>query len=420
MFALLVVLICVTPAATTAAAGPTFVENDYPKALAKAKAAKKLLFVDAWAPWCHSCVVMREHVTNQPEFKTFEKDVVFASIDTELAKSAPFLEKYPVSVWPTLFFIDPATETVRFRWAGSVDATQMAALLLAAQQHDAKAVDADALFAKGDSAGAAEKFAAARKAGDDDTRLAMSLISALHSAHQNELCAKTSIEEAARFTSRSDQIFAVTSGLSCALELPEGPARSALVDPLNAKLKALIAAPEGLMADDVSSGYELLSDELDGPKDEAARIAVGKAWQAFLDDAAATAKTPAARASFDAHRVLAALAANEPEHMVGPLQQSEKEFPKDYNPAARLGALYKAQGKNDEALKSYDRALSKCEGPRKLRLYSAQAALLEKMGEAARRKKSLQAAVAYAKTLPSVQRPTKLVATLEETIKTLP
>ena len=109
MFALLAALIVASP-------GPAFIENDYPRALARAKASKKLLFVDAWAKWCHTCVYMREHVMNQPAFKTFEKDVVFASIDTEEAQAAPFLEKYPVNVYPTLFFIDPATETIRFRF----------------------------------------------------------------------------------------------------------------------------------------------------------------------------------------------------------------------------------------------------------------------------------------------------------------
>ena len=42
--------------------GPTFIEDDYAKALKTAKAGKKLLFVDAWAPWCHSCVAMKEQV----------------------------------------------------------------------------------------------------------------------------------------------------------------------------------------------------------------------------------------------------------------------------------------------------------------------------------------------------------------------
>jgi hypothetical protein len=34
-----------------AAARPVEVEDDYPRALAVARAEGKLLFVDAWAPW---------------------------------------------------------------------------------------------------------------------------------------------------------------------------------------------------------------------------------------------------------------------------------------------------------------------------------------------------------------------------------
>ena len=34
-----------------AAAGLPFVEDDYPKALAEARARKLPLFVEAWAPW---------------------------------------------------------------------------------------------------------------------------------------------------------------------------------------------------------------------------------------------------------------------------------------------------------------------------------------------------------------------------------
>ena len=43
--------------ATTKVAGPAggqalpFIENDFPKALAEAKARSLPLFIDAWAPW---------------------------------------------------------------------------------------------------------------------------------------------------------------------------------------------------------------------------------------------------------------------------------------------------------------------------------------------------------------------------------
>jgi len=422
MFALLALLVSVTPIDPNA--GPRFIENDYAKALAKAKASKRLLFVDAWAPWCHSCVYMREHVLNQPDFKAFEKDIVFASIDTEQANAAPFLEKYPVNVWPTLLFIDPQTETVRFRWAGSADKGQMTALLSAAQRHDARVIDADALYAKGDAAGAAEKFLAARKvkaeSQGDDARAVMSLLSALDSAGQYELCAKTALDEGGKLQARSDQMFAAVSALSCALQAPESPARAAQVRAGLTAVKALVAAPEGLMADDVSSAYGLLVDEREQAKDEAGQVEVAKAWQTFLDDAAAKAKTPAARAVFDAHRVIAAIAAKQPDHMIAPLLQSEKEFPRDYNPAARLALLYREQGKPAEAQAAIERALPKCQGPRKLRLFSILAAILEKRGDVAGQKKALQAAVAYAQTLPPVQRPTKTLASLEASLKSLP
>jgi hypothetical protein len=34
-----------------AAGGPAWISDDYPKALAEAKARKVPIFVDAWAPW---------------------------------------------------------------------------------------------------------------------------------------------------------------------------------------------------------------------------------------------------------------------------------------------------------------------------------------------------------------------------------
>ena len=345
MFALLAAVILVAPAAHSA--GPAFIENDYAKALAKAKSTKKLLFVDATAAWCHSCVYMREHVLNQPELVAFEKDIVFASIDTELAGSAAFLEKYPIKVWPTLLFIDPATESVRFRWAGSADAAQLAALLAAAQRRDEKVVDADAAYANGDATGAAEKFMAARKAGDDSARATMSLLGALTEAGQHELCAKTATEDGPTLAARSDQLFAAVSAFSCALDVREGTdGREALVKTSMAQVKALIAKPDGLMGDDVSSAYELLVSERDAAKDEAGSVALAKEWQAFLDSAAAKAKTNGARAAFDAHRVLAALASKQPDHMIEPLLLSERQFPKDYNPPARLASAYTAAARN--------------------------------------------------------------------------
>jgi len=45
-----------------AGSGIHFISDDFSGALARARAEGKPLFVDAWAPWCHSCVSMKTYV----------------------------------------------------------------------------------------------------------------------------------------------------------------------------------------------------------------------------------------------------------------------------------------------------------------------------------------------------------------------
>ncbi|MBS1149460.1 MAG: thiol reductase thioredoxin, partial [Myxococcaceae bacterium] len=129
--ALLILALLAAPAAPVAPAQKRlpFIEDDYPTALAMAKKGKVPLFVDAWAPWCHTCVFMREHVFNRPELLKHGQRYVFLSIDTEKESSAPFLQKFPIDVWPTLFVVDSAKETVVLKWLGSVNVEQFGKLL---------------------------------------------------------------------------------------------------------------------------------------------------------------------------------------------------------------------------------------------------------------------------------------------------
>ena len=121
---------------------------------------------------------------------------------------------------------------------------------------------------------------------------------------------------------------------------------------------------------------------------------------------------------FDPHRVSAALASKQTEKMVEPLLLSEKDFPKDYNPPARLAVIYRELGQLDEGLTAIERALGKCkEGPRKLRLFETKASILEKKGDAAGKKKTLEDAVKYAKKLPRSQVSEQRIAGLEALLK---
>ena len=396
-----------------ASTGPKFIEDDYAKALKQAKAQKKLLFVDAWAPWCHTCVAMKEGVFTRPTFSAFEKDVVFASVDTEKAKSDAFLKKFPVEVWPTLLFIDPVKETVVLKWLGSADELQMQALLEAARGGPGTLRDADDALSAGNMGIAAEKYKAALDAGDVKARTVLSMLSAMTMAKQYEPCARTATEQLPIFTNAQERVGAITWGLGCAVDMPEGKAKSTIVDTLVREgTKALPL--EGVLPDDTSGLYEVLVTEREAAKDEAGAQKVAAEWFTFLEGQAKKAATPAARAAFDPHRVSAALGSKQAEKMVEPLMLSEKEFPKDYNPPARLAIIYREMGKLDDSLTAIDRALGKCkEGPRKLRLYDTKASIQDKKGDAAGKKKTIEEAVKYAKKLPKTQVSEKRIAALE-------
>src|SRR5262249_59441075 len=110
-----------TPAPVAAVKGPiAWVEDDFAGAAARARAAGKPLFVDAWAPWCHTCLSMRSYVFSDPTLATLADRFVWLAMDTEKDSSAEFLGKYPIEVWPTFFIVDPGDGAVAGRRRGSM------------------------------------------------------------------------------------------------------------------------------------------------------------------------------------------------------------------------------------------------------------------------------------------------------------
>jgi thiol:disulfide interchange protein len=90
-----------------AAGGISFIEGDWKKALAKAKAEKKLIFVDAYATWCGPCKKLQNEVFPDASVGSFfNKNFINITIDVEKGQGVEFAQKYGVEVLPTLYITD--------------------------------------------------------------------------------------------------------------------------------------------------------------------------------------------------------------------------------------------------------------------------------------------------------------------------
>ncbi len=169
-----------------------------------------------------------------------------------------------------------------------------------------------------------------------------------------------------------------------------------------------------LSADDRSALYGLLFDAREQAKDEAGARAISRQWVDYLDGVAAGLQDPEQRTALDPNRLSAYQAAGEIEKAIPMLEQSEKDFPKDYNPPARLALVYLKLKKYDEALAASDRALELVYGPRRVRVLEVRADIYAGRGDAAAARKTLQEALTFAEELPAGQRSDSLVASLRK------
>jgi tetratricopeptide (TPR) repeat protein len=390
------------PAAASALppASLPFIDDDYARALAEARASHRLLFVDAWAPWCHTCLSMRAYTFRDPKIRARAGEVVWAAVDTEKPGNAAWVASHPMHAWPTFFFVDPDSGKTVLEWPSSATADELIRLLEVAHEaahatpdHAGVLAKAEALSLEGDAAAAAgeadgaigawrQALAVAPEGWPGRAATLESLLDRLLAKKDDAGCTEVADRELPKVPRGGAR--AATLALLCATGMPPGDARRPELERAIARAMAMAVDPnEPMLPDDRSGLYETVLDAFQSEARSADAKSTASQWATFLESEASRAPDATARAVFDAHRLEAYLALGAPERALPMLEASARDFPGDYNPPARLARAYLAMRRYPDALTAIDRALGLVYGPRALRLYATKADVLEANGDRA-------------------------------------
>lgn len=153
------------------AQGIEFFHGSWEEALVKAQEEEKLIFVDAYATWCGPCKRMAKNVfTEESVGEYYNQAFISLKIDMEKPDGRKFGQEYPVSAYPTLFYINEKGELLK-KVVGGRDV----ASFLALGQEIAGSYDRS-----GD-------LAALYEEGNRDFDLVMKYVKALNNANKSSL-----------------------------------------------------------------------------------------------------------------------------------------------------------------------------------------------------------------------------------------
>lgn len=363
---------------------------------------------------------------------------VWLELDMEKARNAPLRRRLSLEALPTCYVVDPRDTTVAMKWVGGMTVAQLTRFLedarLAVERRgeprgatpaDAALARADRSYGAGDNAAAAAAYREALDLAPANwppyARAVEALLFSAQRAGDLETCARSALAALPRLAGTPSALVAAASGLDAAASLPEDrPARDSLLRALLPAARALL--PESALAtaaDDRSWLYIAVGGAEETLGDTLAARETGVAWAAFLESAAGRARTPHERTVFDSHRVSAYLEIGAPERALPMLEASQRDFPDDYNPPARLALVYKALERWDEGLAACDRALALAYGPRKLLYYNTRVDLLVGKGDRDAARRTLAEALRYAQGLPEGQRSESAIAGLRRRLEAL-
>ena len=386
--------------------------------MARARAEKKALFVDAWAPWCHTCLSMQNYVFVDPSLKPLNERVIFASIDTDRPSAGAFLERYKMTFWPTFFVLDPNNGDVVAYFPGAASAREMKSFIedaLLAMDASAKPGDPLLLLAQASKArasGEAKKALALydellAKTDAKWSRRSDALagkLNALASSGDPEGCAKFGTTHVDEITGAAAPADFASVMLTCAGRLAKSVTQEAARKKAMAKIESLVASPppESTVDDRADVLAMLASAKSELGDTDGARAAHEKRL-VMMEKAAREAKTPEIAATYDYGRAISYLALGRAEEAMRMLEAREKEMPKSYDPPARLTNVLLRMGKLDAALAANGRAVALSYGPRRLAYLKVRSDIQERLGDKAGQVATLREEVAGHEALPKGQ-----------------
>ncbi len=395
---------------TAAAAGPTFLEDDVGAAVAAAKAAGKVVFVDAWAPWCHTCLSMQRDVLSKPALAAYADRVVFVAVDTDRAENAAFLAKHPVKLWPTFFVLDAATDAMLAVHPGSMTLDETLAFLdgAIAARDPAKASDpqvkalltAHAALSAGQSVPAALAYAEAAQL--PGPRRTEAILGGLRAFPDPAACVVFGLQHLRDVDSGGAPGDVAASLLSCAKKLPaESAARKNTTAQVKARLQELADRPgKGASVDDRADVLDQLADLHEQAGDKEAFLATHEARLKLLEEDAAKAGSVDGARVHDYARMNSYLALSRGDDAVKLLSERTTQLPESYEAWARLASTLHKLGRHGEANRACDRAIALSYGTRRLRYLTLRADIAAAQNDAVAERAALQQVIDDGAKLP--------------------
>ena len=107
-------LLLITLPLLVSAQGIKFFEGTFEEAKAQAAKQEKLIFVDCYTTWCGPCKMMsRDIFPNEEVGKFYNKNYIAMKLDMEKEAGMKFGQKYAVSAYPTIYFLDETGEIIQ-------------------------------------------------------------------------------------------------------------------------------------------------------------------------------------------------------------------------------------------------------------------------------------------------------------------